>query len=457
MEVCKTIEDYLIILKAQISCKKAKEFVAEEVKSHLEDQKTVYLLEGISEKEAEEKAIIDMGDPVTIGLSLNQVHRPKMNWFLLGLIFTFSLVGVIIQSSLSVIERSQVSTENMIYTMLVGFFIMLVFCFFDYSLIGKIPRSLWIGITILFLILNIFVGREVNGSTVFLLPSFPISFLLLFYIPLFGGIIYSFRGKGYYGLTGCVLFYLIPIVIASDSKSRAIEICLSCTILLLMACFWDWFKIGKKKSVKFCLILVVCIFISWSFLFIGQYPVWWKHIFFSTESSYQSEVIKEFLSHVKWIGEVKIALPELTGNADLFTITSGILPDLRENYILTYIICRFGILPVLFICLLFCMFIAKGLHLSLTQNNHLGKLIGVGCTLSLAISGFFYLLSNLGFQVIRQGLFPFISYGRGGAIICYCIIGILLSIFRHSNIIKEVPYVNNIKLKREHKKITIEL
>ena len=63
-------EKYLEALIAQIREKRAREQVYHEVKGHLDDQKAAYVADGMTDEEAEEKAVADMGDPLEAGTAL---------------------------------------------------------------------------------------------------------------------------------------------------------------------------------------------------------------------------------------------------------------------------------------------------------------------------------------------------------------------------------------------------
>ena len=58
------METYLEKLLSQIRCKKARPYIAEEIKDHIESQIADNLSEGMSYEEAEKNAVTDMGDPV---------------------------------------------------------------------------------------------------------------------------------------------------------------------------------------------------------------------------------------------------------------------------------------------------------------------------------------------------------------------------------------------------------
>jgi cell division protein FtsW (lipid II flippase) len=87
------------------------------------------------------------------------------------------------------------------------------------------------------------------------------------------------------------------------------------------------------------------------------------------------------------------------------------------------------------------------IYVSMKQKNSLGMFVGLGCSLVFAIQGSIYILSNLGIQFMAQVNLPFVSYGSISLYTNFIVLGILLSVFRNTNIIKEVPY----------KKITINI
>ena len=72
--------DYLELMTGQIRCRKMCPVIAREVEDHIEDQKQAFMAEGMTEEEAEKAAVEEMGDPVEVGVEMDQIHRPKMPW-----------------------------------------------------------------------------------------------------------------------------------------------------------------------------------------------------------------------------------------------------------------------------------------------------------------------------------------------------------------------------------------
>ena len=94
------METYLEKLLSQIRCKKARPYIAEEIRDHIECQIADNLSEGMSYEEAEKNAVTDMGDPVEVGISLDRIHKPKIAWKLLVIVGILSLLGILIQQSI---------------------------------------------------------------------------------------------------------------------------------------------------------------------------------------------------------------------------------------------------------------------------------------------------------------------------------------------------------------------
>lgn len=75
---------YIETVTEQIRCKRALPLVTKELEDHIEDQKSAYMADGMDSFEAEEAAVLEMGDPVEVGIDMDRIHRPKMAWKMIG-------------------------------------------------------------------------------------------------------------------------------------------------------------------------------------------------------------------------------------------------------------------------------------------------------------------------------------------------------------------------------------
>ena len=95
MQEHKTIQSFLDVVAEQIRWKRARPVVTTELERHLEDQRDAFAEEGF--ENAEELAVKEMGDPVTVGTELDRVHRPKPQWGIIALTIALGLVGVLLR------------------------------------------------------------------------------------------------------------------------------------------------------------------------------------------------------------------------------------------------------------------------------------------------------------------------------------------------------------------------
>ena len=86
--------------------------VIKELKDHIEEQRDDYIAEGMTIQEAEEEAVRQMGDPIEVGVSLDRIHRPKMEWELLIYIFLLSILGLGLQIFMQINAASLLGTDN---------------------------------------------------------------------------------------------------------------------------------------------------------------------------------------------------------------------------------------------------------------------------------------------------------------------------------------------------------
>lgn len=91
------MEAYIEKLLSQIRCKKARPYIEAEIRGHIEDQISANINEGMSAEEAEENAVIDMGDPIEVGISMDKIHKPTIAWKMVLILGIVSVLVVLVQ------------------------------------------------------------------------------------------------------------------------------------------------------------------------------------------------------------------------------------------------------------------------------------------------------------------------------------------------------------------------
>ena len=74
------MDEFIRALLEQVRCKKARAGIAREITDHIEDAAQDLEQEGMTHEQALAAAVQSMGDPVAIGVELDRIHRPRMDW-----------------------------------------------------------------------------------------------------------------------------------------------------------------------------------------------------------------------------------------------------------------------------------------------------------------------------------------------------------------------------------------
>lgn len=89
------IKEFLSKVTSKVKAKEAHNLIEKELVDHLQELSLSYQQKQLSKEDAEKKAIQEMGNPYTLGESLNKVHQPKMDWFLIVLFLAIAAIGFV--------------------------------------------------------------------------------------------------------------------------------------------------------------------------------------------------------------------------------------------------------------------------------------------------------------------------------------------------------------------------
>ena len=203
------MDDYLITVLEQIRCTKMYPEIEQELRGHIEEQAMANRASGMEEEEAMRCAIQDMGDPVETGVELDRIHRPKMAWDVIAVMAAVALASILIHIVIGLGSEEinfwpqNVYIAQAVVRTVAGFLIMLLVYRIDYSVLAKYGR-LCAAVFLAFMTLGVFVfGLPVQGAATFFYiagVSFSIPFSMFLYVPLYGAVLYQYRGSGWAGL-----------------------------------------------------------------------------------------------------------------------------------------------------------------------------------------------------------------------------------------------------------------
>lgn len=459
------METYLEKLLSQIRCKKARPYIAEEIRDHIECQIADNLSEGMSYEEAEKNAVTDMGDPVEVGISLDRIHKPKIAWKLLVIVGILSLLGILLQQSIlrqpgfQELEtwRQEVyryTTEGFVSCIVIGFLLMCVIYFLDYTLIAKYSR--FIGGVILILgglRLAGFGGLDVNGIRNWIgFGWFRISVtsLMMFYVPIYGAILYKYRDGGVFALCKATLWLILPVFITSRLPSLGVAVIMMVSMLieLTVAVWKGWFQLPVKKTIIgvwlfFTAAPALLLTVKYAFHMLVSYQEARIRSFFtaSGDANYMTSMLHKFNQNIL-----------LWGNSGKDVI--GGLPEFNQDYIFSYILNSYGLLAGIFVAALLAALVVFMFGTSVRQKNELGTVMGFGCGMIILLNVFLNFAGMLGWIPLTSTFLPFLSVGRNNILLCYALVGIILSIYRYKDVYPKKLKASQVSLQ---KTITLNL
>lgn len=443
-------DEYLDTLTAQIRSRTARDEVRQEIRNHLEDQAEAYETEGRTREEARSQAVLDMGDPVAVGIDLDRIHRPKMVWKKAALIGLLSIAGLLIQYlCFWGIDGSGLSGENLrlmvpaisrgmfirqcIYTA-AGFGIMLLVCMADYSRLARRVRpmaALWLAGLVLLCMSRVLY--RFNGSFSYMKS------LQYVFIPLYGGILYQYRGLGWQGI-GISLAWLgaagsVGLFFLGGGISVTAVMLLVCYGMLLAVIGMGWMGIPRGRGLAVCGVVIPAVVLI--VVLLNLKPYQWDRLqvllspeIYGEEAGWLPLRVREMVSHLTLFGE---DLERLAAENRF----PGSLPGAQYDYMLLQIASLYGLAAAGALVAAMAGLYAYLFYLVMRQKNQMGRLIGGGCVLLLAVELVQSVLINLGYFVIASGGLPFLASGGSHILAVYVLFGVLLSIYRYQNLVWE--------------------
>ena len=446
------IEEYLNKVTEQIRCKKAHESVEGELKNHILDQMEAYKQKGMDEEEALDKAIIEMGDPVEVGASFDRIHRPQISWSMIILVGLISMLSIVLQLTLKNGDSGymEYSSRRQIFFVILGYIGMLLIYYLDYSFIGRYATGIGIAF-LMFMIATKPFRIGINGNMSYLHIggiSFSIPLVMSLFVPLFGAIIFQYRGQGYGAIGKSMIWMMVATGITIGvSLPYACFWGLAMFALLSIAVWKDWFKVNKKKVLG----------VSGSIAAVGSiigFGAATAMIFTGSMKTYQADRIRAFLTQsgeANYVADTAMQILEnsdlIGGNAENLKLATLGLPGAQSELIFVSIVACYGILAGILVAGLMIFLVQKIFQISFGQKNQLGMILGCGCGMVFGVMAFFSIIQSLGLFPITAVILPFFSNSGSGTIVFYILLGMVLSIYRYQNIPMSHRYRKAKKLK----------
>lgn len=432
-----TEELFIKNVAQQIRCVKAREGIERELSDHIADQTAAYEETGETHEEAVRRAVQEMGDPVEVGVELDRIHRPQTDYKMIGMAFIFSVLGYFLLCAVNAEGLAEYPKYlfRQRFILLLSFGVMMGIYFLDYTFIGRYAYGIYI-----FLTIAIYCSLEAAMRK----GAVSLAFMMVYlYVPVYAGILYRLRRGGYRAIILAIAMQIVTTGFAVVvSLYMAMNICLMCTALLVIAIWKKWFAVNRKAALLFFTGVIV-LFLTAVFVF-GVYRTGWENGFktqrllgwlwpekYAEGAGYIYMWIRSMLGEAKFIGPSE-SNPYVEG-----AVLGSPIPYPTEPFVLFQVICEYGILAGLLVVLALMAVVVRAFQIVKRQQNQLGFMISAACFIVLLVNCTEGILMNSGYCPVSSMQLPFLSQGACTAIVYAAMIGLLLSIYRNERIVTD--------------------
>jgi cell division protein FtsW (lipid II flippase) len=400
----------------QIKSKEAKKLVKDELSYHIKEAEKTWIEKGLTEIEAEEIAIGQMGNPTKLGISMNKLYRPKVDWWMMTLLGLSLLMGFLPLISL---EYKDYFVFNKAIIVILGALVAVGIMFFDFR---KWEKRGWVFYTlgVMFLLAIRFLpNRMINGVP--LIEIGPLTIENLMSIPFFLLAWASFFNHKKFKVWQFVVLFLIPLFMFLALPSST-SVYIYTIMVFVMLC---WSRFNPKTIVSIFTFAVSSTFIlgltSWNYLKVYQKErvlAFLNPEEYSTGAGYLNLKLKEILSKASWFGT--------SGSGEF-------IPVAHTDFVFVTSIYFYGWILGIVLVLILSLFAVRIIFVSFSIKDSFGKLLLIG-TVALYLA---QLATNI---AMTLGLFPlvgislpFMSYGLMPTLLNAILIGVVLSVYRRKD------------------------
>ena len=431
------LSEYLDTVSDQMRCKRARTMGREELKNHVQDQAEAYEADGMTAPEAMREAVRQMGDPIETGTALNRIHRPQLEWKFLILVLLLSALGLALQYMTCYTglfggfssDLADYFWKRQCFFTVAGLGVLAAVYIVDYTILGRYPLLLWFGyFAVIFII--------ANTHTVIMGKVRIYNYLTLF-LPLYAGVLYRFRSKGYGAVAVCYLLSFMPFFVGLKTilVHGSLELAGGCFLLLLIAVCKGIFHVRKTRTIAalIALPLITSLLLYWKGADLGllhHYQLARLQYVFSPDMlDYNSNggiipYLWESVSGFRMFGSSAAPVPKA-------------MKSLNCDYVVFFVFAKYGIAAGTAMLSILAITAVKAFSISRRQKNRLGFLVGTACSVVLTIQMMVYVAANFGVPLVEPMTIPFLSYGGQSTLVNYILLGLILSVHRNKDIVSE--------------------
>ena len=419
------MEEFIKTLTEQMRCVKARSGVARELADHITDQAEAYEHAGMKYEDALERAVHEMGDPVEIGVSMDRIHKPQADWKMMLLTFVLSIAGMFCMIP---VYGSEIVPKQLLI-LLAAFVVVMAVYFIDYSILGRVGVAAYLVLTVFLWTSRHFYFPTINGRV----PAMAV--LVYLYVPVFAGILYQLRMRGYRSVLMAIAVIGITMFLAlyfSSTMTTVLNMFLIMIVMTGAVAAKGMFGRQKKGMTALTaavgILPLVYVFVaacsnvnSFRMHRIMAFLNWSQY---QNEEGYLYKVIHEILNHTKFVGGGSMEFLEQ------YPIDSGMASEMMP-LVIVYL---YGVIAGILMTGLVVLFLLRAFLIVHAQKNQLGFLVSMSCSLVIFLNCAEGILVSFAMLPLTTTTLPFLTRGASTALVYAVLIGLLLSVHRYEKV-----------------------
>ncbi|WP_454191438.1 FtsW/RodA/SpoVE family cell cycle protein [Paenibacillus sp. Marseille-Q7038] len=423
------IQQFLDQVCRHIKVKKMHPEIREELTNHIEDRMEELQLRGSSKETSVHMAIEEMGAPDVIGRSMNETHKPVLNWRIALLLTIISLIGIVGAVCLELSGSSLIPdlTARKALQMAIGIVFLASFYFFDYQKLQKYSNNLFF----LLLFMNTFIlmnSSMINGVKGYVaLGPFPINMLyvsVILFLLAFAGMKQIKEMNWTHTILQTFYRGVFPLLILTYVGNSVLYgmIYIAGYVMLM------WLT---KRNVKQFAIVTMIPTVAMLYYTLPHF----------------STIKERFMTFIRPVGDqayLQITSMEAIQSAGWFgqgfASSNPGLSYVQSDSLFPYLIYCLGWIFGLITIVLIGLFLGYIMQLLFQVKESYGKQLIFVVLLFFTIRFSWPILMSFGFLPFVGMELPFIGYGGTNQWIDLSAIGLVLSIYRRKNMIPTATF-----------------
>lgn len=284
------------------------------------------------------------------------------------------------------------------------------------------------------------------------------SILVYLYVPVFAGILYQLRMRGYAAvIIGLVVCGATCVATACFSATLWVTMNIGVSMIIMLLAAIGKGMFGEKKKRMMALVAVPIILpvavLVWRISTLwrwGSFRVMRLKAFLYRDqeadgAGYVYNVIDDILRNARFVGTGSSQYGDSLCS-DTSIGGSGLMPLIS---IYTY-----GLIVGILLLILLAALVFRAVKIVCGQKNQLGFLVSIACMMVIFLNCLEGTLVNVGLFPTTSTLIPFLAYGGSATLMYAVLIGLLLGVHRYEKVYTEETYISqprwrvNIKIEK---------